>query len=165
MPTLEEILPKLSKAKVFTTLVSKDGFYQIGLDEESSKKTTFWTPFGRCRYLRMPFGISVAPEEFECKLHETLTRLEGVKILQDDLQVVGYGHTCTQEEADANHDENLRKLPDRAREVNLKLRSKKTNLRKPKVKFIGHVISKDGLKPDPDKVKAVESMPKPACKK
>jgi len=40
MPTLEEILPKLSKAKVFTTLDAKDGFYQIGLDEESSKKTT-----------------------------------------------------------------------------------------------------------------------------
>ena len=39
MPTLEEILPKLSKAKVFTTLDAKDGFYQIGLDEESSKKT------------------------------------------------------------------------------------------------------------------------------
>ena len=163
MPTLEEILPKLSKAKVFTTLDTKDGFYQIGLDEESSKKTTFWTPFGRYRYLRMPFGISVAPEEFKCKLQEKLTGLEGVEILRDDLLVVGYGDT--QEEADANHDENLRKLLDRAREVKLKLNSKKMNLKKPQVKFMGHVISKDGLKPDPDKVKAVENMPKPTCKK
>ena len=156
MPTLEEILLKLSKAKVFTTLDAKDGFYQIGLDEESSKKTTFWTPFGRYRYLRMSFGISVAPEEFECKLHEKLTGLEGVKILRDDLLVVGYGDT--QEEADANHDENLRKLLDRAREVKLKLNSKKMNLKKPQVKFMGHVISKDGLN-------AVENMPKPTCKK
>lgn len=70
MPTLEEVLPNLSNAKVFSTLDAKDGFYQIGLDEESSKLTTFWTPFGRYRYLRMPFGISAAPEEFECKLHE-----------------------------------------------------------------------------------------------
>jgi len=61
MPTLEEILPKLSKAKVFTTLDAKDGFYQIGLDEESNKKTAIWTPFGRNRYLRMPFGIRVTP--------------------------------------------------------------------------------------------------------
>lgn len=38
MPTLEEILPKLSKAKVFTTLDAKDDFYQIGLDEDSSRK-------------------------------------------------------------------------------------------------------------------------------
>ena len=111
----------------------------------------------------MPFGISVAPEEFECKLQEKLTGLEGVEILRDDLLVVGYGDT--QEEADANHDENLRKLLDRAREVKLKLNSKKMNLKKPQVKFMGHVIGKDGLKPDPDKVKAVENMPKPTCKK
>ena len=39
------------------------------------------------------------------------------------------------------------------------------NLKKPEVKFMGHVISKDGLKPDPDKFKAVENMPKPTCKK
>ena len=111
----------------------------------------------------MPFGISVAPEEFECKLHEKLTGLEGVEILRDDLLVVGYGDT--QEEANANHDENLRKLLDRAREVKLKLKSKKMNLKKPQVKFMGHVISKDGLKPDPDKVNAVGNMPKPTCKK
>ena len=54
MPTLEQVLPRLSKAKVFTTLDAKDGFNKIGLDEASSKKTTFRTPFGRYRYLRMP---------------------------------------------------------------------------------------------------------------
>ena len=162
MPTLDEVLPRLSKAKVFTTLDAKDGFYQIGLDEGSSKKTTFWTPFGRYRYLRMPFGVSLAPEEFECRLHEKLAGLDGVEILRDDMLVAGYGDT--QEEAEADHDRNLRKLLDRAREVNLKLNSKKMNLRKPQVKLMGHVISKDGLKPDPDKVKAVKDMPKPTCK-
>ena len=64
MSTLEELLPKLCKAKVFSTLEAKDGFYKISLDEASSKLTLFWTPFGRYRYLRMPFGISLAPEEF-----------------------------------------------------------------------------------------------------
>ena len=59
MPTLEELLPKLCKAKIFSTLDAKDGFYQISLDEASSKLTTFWTPFGRYRYLRMPFGVSL----------------------------------------------------------------------------------------------------------
>ena len=75
------------------------------------------------------------------------------------------GNGDTQEEANANHDENLRKLLNRAREVNLKLHSKKMSLKKPQVKFFGYVISKDGLKPDPDKVKAVKDMPKPTCKK
>ena len=93
MPTLEEVLSRLSKAKVFTTLDAKDGFYQIGLDEASSKKTTFWTPFYRYRYLRMPFGISLAPEEFERRLHEQLSGLDGVDILRDDILVAGYGDT------------------------------------------------------------------------
>ena len=162
MPTLEEVLPRLSKAKVFTTLDAKDAFYQIGLDEASSKKTTFWTSFGRYRYLRMPFGISLAPKEFEPRLHEQLSGLDRVEILRDDILVAGYGDI--QEEAEANHDQNLRKLLDRARKVSLKLNSKKMNLKKQQVKFMGHVITKDGLKPDPDKVKAVKNMPKPTCK-
>ena len=88
--------------------------------------------------------------------------LDGVEILRDDILVAGYGDT--QEEAEANHDQNLRKLLDRVRKVNLKLNSKKMNLKKRQVKFMGHVITKDGLKPDPDKVKAVNNMPKPTCK-
>ena len=64
MPTLEEVLPTLAKVKIFTVLDAKDGFHQVRLDDESSYLTTFWTPFGRYRYLRMPFGISSAPEEF-----------------------------------------------------------------------------------------------------
>ena len=161
MPTLEGILPKLRGAKVFTTLDAKDGFYQIGLNEESSKLTTFWTPFGRYRYLCLPFGINVAPEEFECKLHEKLDDLEGVHVLRDDILVVGYGETV--EEAEINHDANLHNLLGRARQVNLKLNSKKMSLKKSEVKFMGLIISRDGLKPDPSKVKAVQDMPKPTC--
>ena len=110
----------------------------------------------------MPFGISLAPEEFERRLYEQLSGLDGEEILRDDILVAGYGET--QEEAEVNHDENLKKLLDRARKANLKLNSKKMNLKKQQVKFMGHVITQDGLKPDPDKVKAVKNMPKPKCK-
>ena len=48
MLTVDQVLPKLSKAKVFTVLDAKDGFHQVKLDNESSLLTTFWTPFGRC---------------------------------------------------------------------------------------------------------------------
>jgi len=64
MPTIESILPNLVNAKYFTVLDASDGFWQVRLDEESSKLTTFVTPFGRFRWLRMPFGISSAPEEY-----------------------------------------------------------------------------------------------------
>lgn len=61
MPTLEEIPPNCSNARIFSTFDDKNGFYQIGLDDESSKLTTFWTPLGRYCFLIMPFGIHLAP--------------------------------------------------------------------------------------------------------
>ena len=60
-PTVEDIAPKLTKAKVFSVVDAKDGFLQVVLDEPSSYLTTFWTPFGRYRWLCMPFGIKSAP--------------------------------------------------------------------------------------------------------
>ena len=110
----------------------------------------------------MPFGISAAPEELECKLHERLDDLDGVEVLRDDILVVGCGDTV--EEATLNHDQSLLKLLERAKDVNLKFNSKKFNLRKSEVKFMGHVLTSSGLKPDPDKIKAVEEMPRPKSK-
>ena len=159
MPTLGEILPSLAKAKVFSTLDAKDGFYQIRLDKVSSLKTSFWTPFGRYCYLHMPLGANLAPEEFECELHEKLNDLPGTAVLRGDILVEGYGKT--QEEAKANHDANLRRLLNRARPVKLKLNKGKMNLRKTEVKYMGHVITRDGLAPDP----AIQDMPKPTRKK
>ena len=156
MPTLEELLPELSKARIFSSFHAKDGFYQVSLDEESSKLTTFWTPLGRYRYLRMPFGISLA--QFESKLQECLADLPGVKVIRDDILVVGYGETDS--EALINHDQNVIQLLERARQVNLKLNKSKFKLRQAEVKFMGHVISKGGLKSDPDKVTAIKNMPK-----
>ena len=163
LPTLDELLPKLSRAKVFSTLDAKDGFYQVGLDENSSLKTTFWTPFGRYKYRRLPFGVYLAPEEFECKLHEKLDGLPGVAVIRDDILVMGHGEN--EEEANKNHDENLVRLLEQACKANLRLNSNKMNLRKSEVRFMGHLITKVGLKPDPEKVKAVQEIARPTSKK
>ena len=85
-----------------------------------------------------------------------------MEVLRDDMLVVGYGDTL--EEANKNHDENLLRLLQRAREINLKFNSKKLNLRRTEVKFMGHVLTSNGLKPDGEKVKAVTKMPKPTNK-
>ena len=157
MPTLEELLPELSKARIFSSFDAKDGFYQVSLDDESSKLTTFWSPFGRYYYLRLPFGISLVPEVFESKLQECLADLSGVKVIRDDILVVGCGDTDS--EALVNHDQNVIRLLERAKQVNLKLNKNKVKLRQAEVKFMGHVISKDGLKPDPEKVSAIKNKP------
>ena len=83
-------------------------------------------------------------------------------MIRDDIIVMGFGET--QEKGVHNHDENLLKLLERARIVNLRLNSRKMELKKSEAKFMGHIIIKDGLKPDPANVKAVEEMPKPTCK-
>ena len=71
--TIDEILPELGKAKIFSTVDTKKGFWHVKLNEKSSKLTTFWTPFGRYRWLRMPFGIASAPEIFQIKMQNMVT--------------------------------------------------------------------------------------------
>ena len=80
MPILDEILPDLSQAKVFTTVDLRSGFWHCVLDEESSMLTTFNTPYGRYRWLRLPFGLSVSPEIFQKRVIQTLEGLDGVLI-------------------------------------------------------------------------------------
>ncbi|KAG5278498.1 hypothetical protein AALO_G00099650 [Alosa alosa] len=123
MPTVEEILPDLAKAKIFSVLDAKDGYWQVRLDQVSSYLTTFWTPIGRYRWVRMPFGIKPAAEEYQRRQHEALRGLKGVSVIADDILVYGCGDT--NEEAVADHDNNLKPHYKEPGEVNLKLNKKK----------------------------------------
>jgi len=62
MPTIDDVLPQLSGAKIFGTVDAKDGFWHLKLDDESSRLTTFETPFGRYSWFRVPFGVSPHPK-------------------------------------------------------------------------------------------------------
>ena len=157
MPTLDEILPSLANAKVFTVLDAKEGFHQVKLDEESSFLTTFWTPFGIYRYLRMPFGIASAPEEYQRRQIEILQGLPGTAVIADDILVYG----CDV----AEHDRNLRTLLHRARQANLKLNRKKIRLRLDEVTYMGQVLTSKGVRPDPRKVEAIKNLQRPDSKK
>ncbi|RUM46313.1 MAG: hypothetical protein DSY80_02390 [Desulfocapsa sp.] len=158
-PTLEDIAPRLHNAKVFSVMDAKDGFNQVVLSEESSYLTTFWTPWGRYRWLRMPFGIKSAPEEFQRRLDECLEGLENVEVIADDIIIYGSGDT--QEEAIGVHDRALRALLNRCREKGLKLNEKKMRLKLQEVTYMGHRLTTEGLRPDPEKVVAVKDMERP----
>ena len=73
-PTFEDILPKLNNAKFFSILDARSGYWNIKLDDESSYYTTFNTPYGRYRFLRLPFGLVCAQDVFQRKVDETLRR-------------------------------------------------------------------------------------------
>ena len=91
MPTLDDVLPTLNKAKAFSLLDVKDGFMHIKLSERSSFLTTFWGPQGCYRWLRLPFGISSAPEEFQRRLQVALHGIDSVAVVADDVLVYGTG--------------------------------------------------------------------------
>ena len=157
--TIEDIAPMLVSARVFSVVDAKDGFLQIKLDNASSFRTTFWTPQGRYRWLRMPFGISSAPEEFSRQLSEVLEGLANIEVIADDILIYGCGETY--EDAVKDHDSAFVKLLDRAKERNLKLNKCKLKFKLQSVRYMGHVLSDKGLCVDPEKVKAITDMPRP----
>ena len=159
LPTIDEVLPTLKDAKIFSLVDAKDGFLQVKLSEQSSYLTTFWTPGGKFRWLRMPFGISSSPEEFQRRLQEALEGPEGISTVADDILIVGRGET--EAEARLDHDRNFANLLRRARSQNLKLNKAKMRLHMHELKYIGHVLSPEGVKADRDKVSDIKNMPTP----
>ena len=95
VPTLPEVLPQLSgkKCKCFTIMDALDGFTQVQITDDSKDITTMHTPWGRYRWLRLPYGISSAPEEFQMRMQELLDGLCGVGNIADDILIFGLGDT------------------------------------------------------------------------
>ena len=162
IPTIEEKLPLLTNAKVFTIVDVSEAFHTIELDETSSFLTTFQGPNGRYRYTRMPFGISSGPEEYQRRQHEFLEGLKGVINIADDICIFGCGDT--KEEADEDHDKNLIALLDKCSRLGLRLSRKKIQFKSNSVTFMGHKLTDKGVSPDPSKVVAVREMPRPTNK-
>jgi len=160
LPTIDEVASRLAGAKKFTLCDAKDGFHQILLDETSSYLTTFNSPFGRYRWARMPFGISSAPEVWQRRMHEFVEDLEGVEVIADDFLIAGFGATDT--EVNASLEKNERAFLQKCREWNLKLTKTKFKRAQTEVRFMGHLLTPEGLKADPSKVEAILEMPPPS---
>lgn len=85
MPVVEHTFGQMPGAKYFSKLDYVSGFWQVPLSEESQLLTTFITPFGRFCFLRVPFGISSAPEHYQKRISRILEGLEGVANHLDDV--------------------------------------------------------------------------------
>lgn len=155
MRTVEEVASQMSNANVFSVLDAKSSFWQIKLDHESSLCTAFATPFGRYRFLRMPFGINSASEVFQRAMEQIFAGFP-CAIIVDDIIVGGKG--------EKEHDENLKKVLNRARQVNLKLNPQKCKFKLREVSYVGHLFTEQGLKPDPAKIQAITEMQPPSDK-
>ena len=131
----------------------------VELDDDSSRLTTFNSPFGRFCWRRLPFGLCSVPEEFQQRLNHALEGLKGVLTIHND--ILDFGEGSTEEVALADHDNNFHSLMHRCREKNIKLNWDKVKLRRKEVPFMGHVISEEGLRANPNKIKAVLEIPTP----
>lgn len=157
LPTLEEITSKLSGAKYFSTLDVKNGFWNIKLSAASSDLCCFNTPFGRYKFLRMPFGICSASEVYQHRMRQILDDLDGVDVYIDDILIWGK----TKQE----HDKRLKNVFDRLRQENIKLNKDKCKIDVQQLKYLGHIISKDGITLDDSRIKAIVSMKSPKDRK
>ena len=153
LPTVEYTLGKLSGSKVFSKIDANSAFWQRKLSESSRLLTTFITPWGRFCFNRLPYGISTGSEQFQRCMNNILEGLEGVECEIDDLLVHGKSQN--------QHDLRLHAVLKRLEESNLTLNKSKCLFSVPSVRALGHVISAEGISPDPHKVKAIINIPQP----
>lgn len=147
LPTFEEISCKMSGATIFSSLDAAQTYWQIRLSDQSTKYTTFNTPFGRYCFLKMAYGIKSAPEIFHRCFSHTFRHIQGVIINMDDLLIYA--------KSEKEHDEILEKVLKCAAENGIRFNKDKCRFKVKEIKFLGHVFSNNGLKSDADKVKAI----------
>ncbi|XP_060774394.1 uncharacterized protein K02A2.6-like [Neoarius graeffei] len=153
LPTIDDILPRLAEAKVFSLLDAASGFWQLPLHEDSAKLTTFITPFGRYYFRRLPFGITSAPEIFQREMSELLKDQDGIAVFMDDILV--YGNSTEQ------HKQRFQSALRTIENAGLKLNNEKCLLRQSQLCYLGHVIDSNGIHPDNAKIEAITQLQPP----
>jgi hypothetical protein len=157
IPTYDEIFMKLRDKKYFTTLDLKNGFYQIELSDKSKELCSFNTPFGVYSFQRLPFGVSTAAEVFQRYNTEVFGDIDGVCVYIDDLLI---SSSCPRQ-----HDRILTQVIERAKKNGIKFNKEKVQYKVDKVKFLGHIVSAEGISIDDDRVRAIEKMKDPRDRK
>ena len=150
---LDDILPELAQSKYFTVKDATSGFWHILLDFKSSLLTTFNTPWGKYRWLRMPFGLKVSGDVLQEKLDRVLRLVPGVLWITDEIVI----HGATEN----THNGTVLVLCETARLNNLSLNSKKMQFKSTDCKFFGHRLTPDSIKVDPKKIEAIIQMDSP----
>ncbi len=156
MPRVEELLDCLGGMKYFSVLDMKSGYHQVEIQEQHKERTAFTVgPLGFYEYNRMPFGLCNAPATYQRLMENCLSglHLKICLIYIDDLIVF----SKTYEE----HLERLERVFQRLSECGLKLSPKKCKFFKHRVKYVGYILSEDGIQADPEKIDKIKDWPTP----
>lgn len=159
IPDITEILDKLGRATYFSTIDLVSGFHQIQLDKEDIEKTAFSVTSGKYEFTRMPFGLKNAPATFQRVMDAVLRDLVGVCCLvyMDDIIIFSSSFE--------EHIKDIRKVFKKLKEACLKIQLDKCYFFRHEVQFLGHTVTKDGVKPNSDKIDVIKNWPVPKNEK
>lgn len=155
IPRIEEILDRLGRSTYFTTLDLKSGFHQIEVHPKDRPKTAFSTDQGHFEFIRMPFGLKNAPATFQRVMNHILGNLIGKCCLVYLDDIIIFGSSLQQ------HLDNLNKVLQRLAQANLKIQLDKCEFLQKECEFLGHIITQDGIRPNPNKIEKILSWPIP----
>jgi hypothetical protein len=154
LPLIDDLLALVGKAKWFTRMDVKSGYYQIEVKESDKEKTAFLCHKGLFEFNVLPFGLNSGPGLFSELVTEVLQGLDEFSAAYiDDILVFS--------ETYEEHLKHIEQVFQRLRQHKLKLKLIKCDFAQSETNYLGFVIRKNGLKPDPDKVTAIQSMTEP----
>jgi len=152
-PSVQDIIQSIPPGmRFFAKLDALNGYFQLALDEESSKLTTFLLPYGRFRYLRSPMGLSSSSDEFCRYSDRAIEGLPWTRKIVDDILVWA-------PDMDTLADR-LKVISERCKSLNIVL-SKKKVMVGDEIPFAGLLIGAGGVKPDPERLSAIAKFPAP----
>ncbi|PFX24002.1 Retrovirus-related Pol polyprotein from transposon 17.6 [Stylophora pistillata] len=157
MKTIDEVSADLHGGKYFMLVDAKSGYWMVELDNESSLLTTFNTPWGKDKWLCLPFGLKVSADVFQERLNAVLKEVKGITGCIDNILTRGVDSK--------DHDVNLLQLLETAGMNRIKFNPKKLQFKTTKCNFFGPIITPEGMKSDDKKVEAIKQMKTPKDKK
>lgn len=152
-PTIDDLKAKLKGAILFSKLDMRSAFHQLELSRDSRYITAFQSDTKIKQFTRLIFGINSASEELQHVIRALLSDIPNVINIADDILIYAKNQ--------GEHDEALTRVLNRFKEKNLTLNIAKCELGKESLTFFGHVFTKEGMKPNPEKIKEIRNTPKP----
>lgn len=153
IPTIDELIHEFNGCTIFTKLDMNKGYHQLGLAPDSRDITTFATHRGLFRYTRLLYGASAAAELYQKCIEQVLAGIPLVRNISDDIIIGGK----SPEDLLQRQEYVLQRL----REKNITLNQSKCDFLKPSITYMGHVLSADGIAPDPRKLNTISSLKTP----
>jgi len=147
----------LQELEGFTFATALDlnmGYYTIRLDPDASKICTIIFPWGKYSYKRLPMGIAGSPDIFQAEMMKLMESLEYVRAYIDDL-------LCISRESFDDHLDKLEEVLKRLCDAGLKVNADKSTFCALEIEYLGYVLSKDGIKPQNNKVQAILAIQPP----